>query len=185
MINSTLTYTISTFYTILWQMVQFLGEEQVNIFQPTRIQQYIEGLPLLGNRTVNTCHSNECATTGRPLQGNTPRNSTWYPLLSSWCAFCGWSVSSLHRKQWRLFEKISVWRRGRIPPPCIPPSCIECILTSCLFKNHLNSDLSPTQSSKCFSSLQILYVFLIPVIRATCPSPSQSHCFDHSDNNNC
>jgi hypothetical protein len=37
---------------------------------------------LLGNRLVNTYHSNECATIGRPMIGNawvdTPDNNTWY-----------------------------------------------------------------------------------------------------------
>jgi hypothetical protein len=57
---------------------------------------------LLGNRPVNAYHSNECATLGRPLLGNawvdTPNNNTWYPLLSSWCVFCGWPVPSLSRE---------------------------------------------------------------------------------------
>jgi hypothetical protein len=59
---------------------------------------------LLGNRPENTYHSNVCLTIGRPLLVNawvdTPYNNTWYPLLSSWCVFCGWSVPSLYRKQW-------------------------------------------------------------------------------------
>jgi hypothetical protein len=77
---------------------------------PTNAHPRIEGRPVLGNRPVNTYHSNEYRTVGRPLLGNawvdTPDNNTWHPLPSSWCVFCGWSEPSLYRKQWRLFDRI-------------------------------------------------------------------------------
>jgi hypothetical protein len=56
---------------------------------PTNAQPTIEGRPLLGNAWVDA-----------------PDNNTWYPLLSSWCVFCGWSIPSLYKKQWRLFDRI-------------------------------------------------------------------------------
>jgi hypothetical protein len=81
---------------ILWQIGPFLGDEYVNMFQPT-----IEGL---GVRPVNIYHSKECATIGRPLLGNawvdTPDNMISF--AEQRCVFCGWSVPSLCRKQWRL-----------------------------------------------------------------------------------
>jgi hypothetical protein len=47
----------------------------------------IEWSPVLGNRPVNTHHSNECATIGCKLLGNawvdTPDNNTCYVLLNS------------------------------------------------------------------------------------------------------
>jgi hypothetical protein len=45
---------------------------------PTNTHPTIEGRPLIGNDWVST-----------------PDN-IWYPLLSSWCVCCGWSVLSLH-----------------------------------------------------------------------------------------
>jgi hypothetical protein len=75
---------------------------------PTKAHPTIEGRPLLGNRLVNTYHSNEWRTIGRPLLGNawvdTPDNNTWNPSLSNWCVFCWWSVPILCKKKWRLFE---------------------------------------------------------------------------------
>jgi hypothetical protein len=87
-----------------------VSRRRIGKYVPTNVHPAIVGRQLLCKRPVNIYHSNECATIGRPLLGNawvnTPDNNTWYSLLSSWCVFCGWSMPSLYKKHWRLFEKI-------------------------------------------------------------------------------
>jgi hypothetical protein len=60
---------------------------------------------LLGNRWVNTYHSNESRIIGCPMLGNAwvnmPDNNTWCLLLSSWCVFHVWLVWKLYNDSYR------------------------------------------------------------------------------------
>jgi hypothetical protein len=70
---------------ILWQMVPFLGNIGKHV--PTSSHPTTEGHPLLGNRLVNTSHSNEYVAVGCLLLGSAwvdmPDNNTGYSLLSN------------------------------------------------------------------------------------------------------
>jgi hypothetical protein len=63
-----------------------VSRKRIGKHVPNNAHLTIEGLPLLGNRPVNTSRSNEY-TTGSPLLGNAwvdmPDNNTGYPLLSN------------------------------------------------------------------------------------------------------
>jgi hypothetical protein len=123
-------------------------EIQLGKHVETNAHPTIEGCPLLGIRPLNTNHSNKSTTIRHPLLGNTwvntPDNNTWYLLLSSWCVFRGWSLTSLYRGVKTVWEDLSGRRHSsQFNSWCVNPESViivchrywnrESVITNCSY----------------------------------------------------